>query len=109
MFADGGDRIGYMSESLEYEPTKIELAQTRLKTAVKTEDWRSVIQSLGNLPQPASLSAEEVESVVHLLGKIRSKIETRKKEGGIFSSESLGDLEPELEQSLDAQEKEYNL
>ncbi len=110
MFNDGGfDTIGYTTESSSEKPNPIKKLCERLKLAVKTEDWGTVIGILEDFSLSNDPSSEEKEKLIKALIKVRERVAEKKKAGTVFASESLGDLSPEIEKILSEKEKEFGL
>ncbi|MFA5024531.1 MAG: hypothetical protein WC523_06290 [Patescibacteria group bacterium] len=110
MFADGFDQIGGLSNNQpEKKLSAWEFKLNFFKTAVKDQDWRSVINSLEDWPPVASLSVPEKEAAEKNLHKLRRLMAEAEESGRVFSGDSLEDLSEELERSLSAKEREFGL
>jgi len=96
MFSDAFEAVGPSLNKTEKKPSEAQITLKKLKNALKDRDWRLVINTLEEWPDSANLSEEDKTDLGKSLGNLHDLIEKRKKQGKVFSSESLSDLSFEL-------------
>jgi len=100
MFSDGFEAVGPSLNNSEKELSQTQITLKKLKNAIKDRDWRLVINTLEEWPDSANLSEEDKTDLGKSLSNLHDLIEKRKKQGKVFSSESLSDLSFELDEAL---------
>ncbi len=96
MFSDGFETIGSISSHSEKELSQTQATLKKINSAIKDRDWRLVINILEDWPDLTNLPEKDKSDLRRSLDNLHALIEKRKKQGKVFSSESLSDLSFEL-------------
>ncbi len=109
MFAEGLGRINPVADQPEKPPSPWKEDLETLSRALADNDWRLVIDLLEAWPPLERLSEAEGALARETISSLCRAVADNKRQGKVFSSESLSDLEVPLEAALAAKRKEYNL
>lgn len=109
MFAESLDGGASAAAQPEKPLSPWEESLVKLSQALDDDDWHLVIDLLETWPPLSQMSEAEAALARESVSNLCRTIEKDRRQGKVFSSESLSDLEEPLFNALAAKKREYGL